>query len=244
MSLKTRAPIIGLMLAMAVGSANAEADLIDLGSFDDGLGGMIDLIYDDDLNITWLGNANFGAGSLFDDGPDTTDGEMTWQSAVDWAASLTVGGFTDWRLPNTTQPDATCAGVTGDVPPQGFGQDCTGSEMGHLFYDELGGTVNADILTSSDPDLALFGNLRADGYWSGTEFLFIDPSEGSFAWTFQFGGGIQGVDPKSHDNDFAAWAVRSGDVAIVPEPSTLALFVTGIAGLGFMMRRRRSYARA
>ena len=42
-------------------------------------------------------------------------------------------------------------------------------------------------------------------------------------------------------NQFGAWGhflVRNSPVTI-PEPSTLALFVTGLAGLGFMMRRRR-----
>jgi len=45
------------------------------------LGGLA--VYDTDLNITWLANANA------------------------WASGLTVGGFSGWRLPTTLQPDAT-----------------------------------------------------------------------------------------------------------------------------------------
>ena len=59
-------------------SVQVNATLIDRG------GG---LIYDDVLNITWLQDANLGAGSSFDDGGSTTDGLMNWQNAVDWAIS-------------------------------------------------------------------------------------------------------------------------------------------------------------
>jgi len=58
------------------------------------LGGLA--VYDDDLNITWLADA------------DANNGRMTWLDANAWAASLTVGGFTDWRLPTTADPDASC----------------------------------------------------------------------------------------------------------------------------------------
>lgn len=40
------------------------------------------LIYDDVLDITWLQDANYGAGSSYDDGTDTTDGKMTFDNAV------------------------------------------------------------------------------------------------------------------------------------------------------------------
>ena len=33
--------------------------------------------------------------------------------------------------------------------------------MGHLFYDELGGTANESIWNSTDPDLGLFVNIEA-----------------------------------------------------------------------------------
>jgi hypothetical protein len=57
-------------------------------------------VYDTDLDITWLADANAGVGSTFDNGGSTTDGRMTWVNANAWAASLTVGGFSDWRLPS------------------------------------------------------------------------------------------------------------------------------------------------
>jgi len=79
------------------GGAPAGAALIDRGSFTDGFSGPVNLIYDTDLDITWLGDANFAKTSGFD-----ADGQMTWATATNvWAPSLTVGGFTDWRLLTT-----------------------------------------------------------------------------------------------------------------------------------------------
>ena len=148
----------------------AQAALIDRGPFPDGFGGMVNLIYDDDRNITWLGDANFAQTSGFD-----ADGLITWTTATTvWAPSLTVDGFTDWRLPSAFNQDGS--------GPCGPAFNCMGSEMGHLFYDELGGTAVSSILASGDPDLALFSNIQADVYWSGTEFA-PDPRN---AWFFGF----------------------------------------------------------
>ena len=74
---------------------------------------------------------------------------MNWTTANAWAANLTVGGYTNWRLPITTQPDASCTkqSIQGGFPVQGIGYGRTGSEMGPLFYGELGGTADSPILT-------------------------------------------------------------------------------------------------
>lgn len=209
--------VVGLLaIGLSLGLAGVgQATLIDRG------GGMI---FDDDLGITWLSDANLGAGSAFEAGGGVTAGRMNWQNAKDWAASLTVGGFDDWRLPTA---DPAC----------GFAFNCTGSEeMGHLFYNELGGTAASSILTSGDPDLGLFTNLQADIYWTGTEFV-----HGS-GFSFGFSGGNQNAAGAADGLAFA-WAVRSGDVsAAVPEPGTLLLFGTGMVGLIVSRRwvRRRS----
>ena len=57
-----------------------------------------------------------------------------WIKAMNTANYL---GFTDWRLPTTAQPDATCSlqNFLG-FPGQSGGTGCTGSEMGHLFNVE------------------------------------------------------------------------------------------------------------
>ncbi|PTN11840.1 DUF1566 domain-containing protein [Nitrosomonas aestuarii] len=189
------------------------------------LGGLA--VYDTDRDISWLADANAAAGTSFDDGFSATDGRMTWDNANAWAASLNVGGVTGWRLPTAMNADGT--GPCSEY-------NCTGSEMGHLFYTELGGTAQNSILSSGDPDLALFSNVQSNDYWSGTEFA---PSPGN-ALFFHVSVGYQGATNK--DFNLSAWAVHSGDVgaASVPEPGTIALMGLGLAGLlGFGRHQRQ-----
>lgn len=193
------------------------------------LGGLA--YYDDVANLTWLQDANAGAGSAFDDASFTTDGKMHWANANAWAASLIVNGVTGWRLANTLQPDASCDNQGSDVSS---GINCSGSEMGNLFYNVLGGTSNSPITTTHNTNYDLFSNIQSAVYWSATVYT---PSSGG-VWGFDMdNGGQYNFDPVVHNK--YAWAVHSGDVAAVPEPSIIALMFTGLFGLGLARKRIR-----
>ncbi len=118
-------------------------------------------VYDTDLDITWLADANAG-------------GLMNLTSARSWVSNLSVDGVTGWRLPSfpVLANGGVCVG------------SCSESEMGHLFYTELSGTSGQPIQNSPDPDLALFSNIQQQYYWSvGVQA----PRPG----VFHFGRGIQ-----------------------------------------------------
>jgi hypothetical protein len=196
-----------------------------------------DAVYDTDLNVTWLANANLAASNTFGvSGLGMTHdgtGRMTWDTAQSWIGAMNAAnhlGYHDWRLPTTLQPDASCS-VQWISHSSGYG--CTGSEMGHLFYNELGGTAGSSILSSSDPDLALFQNVQSNLYWSGTEYAPLT----SYAWVFHTHDGGQNAYYKS--TSLYAWAVRPGQVAAVPEPETYAMLLAGLGMLSFTARRRR-----
>lgn len=206
-----------------------QAALVDRGS---------GLIYDTDLNVTWLSNAN-------------ANGFMTWDQANTWATNLSVldsvrnQTLTGWRLPTTLQPDATCsdqeyAGISFGM--QSGGYNCTGSEMGHLFYNELGGVAGQAISTTHNTNFGLFQNLFPSVYWSGTE----SAAHTSYAWFFYFGAGSQDYYIGNGVNigkaiGLYALAVRPGDVAAVPVPAAAWLMGSGLLGLIGVARRKAGY---
>ena len=153
--------------------ADSRAELIDRGWYNG-----VKLIYDSTQRITWLGDANWAKTSGFD-----PNGEMTWDEARAWAGGLTIGGFSDWRLPITS--DETCRGA-----------GCTNSEMGHLF--------GVEGVSSTNP--GPFLNVQERQYWSSR----TDSSGPDLAWYVHFGNGDQAVTGKSGSH--IPWAVRDGDV--------------------------------
>lgn len=181
----------GCLLAM-LASTNSPAELLPRGMYDG-----VALVYDSDLDVTWVADANL-AGTLAGN-----DGLRDWEAARAWAAGLTIAGLSDWRLPRIAQPDPSCANQEASFtgfPIQGNGLGCTGSEMGHLYY--------VSGITHETPGPFLNVPPRPYGHWSGTEFA---PAPAS-AWAFSFGSGGQGAFEKGSLG--RAWAVRSGDVAV------------------------------
>ncbi len=171
-------------------------------------------VYDTVSHLSWLKDANYAQTSGYD-----ADGQMTWAAANTWANGLTVGGFTGWRLPTA---DPACGAI----------YNCINSELGNLYYTE-GGLSQGSNITSSAVLSGLFSNMQNSVYWSGTEYA-LDLGR---AWDFDTGSGGQHRVLKSFN--FYAWAVRSGDVAAVPEPGVMGLLGIGaLAWAGTKHKRR------
>ncbi len=213
-----------------------------------------DMVYDTFNNITWASNANLfktqatgnanlvteiinanggaihdtannydtpansGSHTLTEDDFNTSNGQMTWFGAQAWANNLTLGDFTDWSLPTTI--------------PALSGNNQTGSQMGDLFYTQLGVSAGSDIATSTNPNYGLFTNVQSYGYWSGSE-VALNPDT---AWGFFTVNGDQYTTSKN--SQVYAWAVRSGDVAAVPLPGAAWLFLTGMIGVMGLKHRK------
>lgn len=243
--MKTTLKRLGLGALLVVSGA-ANAALMD---------NLDGTVTDTASGLMWTQNANlaltnqFGltlSANAFDDTANTvgSSGRMTWDNAVAWIAGMNTAsylGHSDWRLPITVQPDPSCDGQFDAGAPwglQGAGFNCSGSELGDLFYNVLGGTAGSSILTSallqgSDP---IFDNVQSDIYWSGTEYA---PSTNR-AWRFNTNIGYQ--DRSDKDVNFYVWAVRAGNAGgdrQVPLPGTLLLI--GLGALGLRLVRRRAY---
>ncbi len=107
MKLCNRWVVIALLITAMGFSSLANAALV--GRDLDGNLTTAEAYYDNVADLTWLADAN-------------ANGTMNWADANSWAAGLSVSGVGGWRLPTSD----TCIGF-----------NCTGSEMGDLFYNAL-----------------------------------------------------------------------------------------------------------
>lgn len=182
------------------------------------LGGLA--YYDEEADLTWLADAS-AAGTT-----------MNWEDANSWAEGLNVAGVTGWRLAGTLQPDLSCSSQSALSGSRGF--DCTGSELGNLFYNVLGGVASSSITDVHNANYDLFSNIQGMRYWSATEYA---PNT-SNAWYFSMGAGNQSTTLKSFS--YYGWAVQSGDVSAVPVPAAVWLFGSGLIGLLGLARRKKA----
>lgn len=228
-SLLAASALIGLSTTLP-----ADATLTTIGTATYGAG-TYDLIYDDTPGLIWLDYSNPAS---------TWDNQMLWVSGLNGPAVLTYDinpGVTvtwggDWRLPDTN-PVSPFYFYGFDGTTSG-GYNITSSEMGHLFYTELGNLGYYDASGTYQPGWGLvnagpFDNLQPGSYWSGTEYAL----QTSGAWYSDFRYGYQQW--VHEDTTFYALAVRPGDVAAasVPEPGTMMLMGSAIAGFAAFRKR-------
>lgn len=226
-------------------SGPSDAALVSRG------GGMV---YDTTQDLTWLVDMNYAVTSGYAaanatatfphvETMITTGGRMGWSAANAWANGLVYGGYADWRLPGLNPSDTSCLLERDFGPGIGvlhYGPECSGGELSHLFVVDLGAKPNESVLdTNGDSaeqiaNLALFSNVQRGIFWSGTEWA----PGATFAMFFDAGDTFQGNQRKNAP--YYALAVRTGDVAAVPEPQTLGLALVALFAAIRMRRPGRA----
>jgi len=138
---------------------------------------------------------------------------MNYAGALHWLDAMNAAnylGYSGWQLPTTLQGDTSCSyvahlrdaidlSVWHDVY---IGENCTGGNLGHLFYNEgVASWARAPFL-----------NVISTHYWTRTDAEFNE----LFSYDFHMGTGDQNFGGKQSIKQ--VWPVLSGDVITSSPP--------------------------
>lgn len=179
-------------------------------------------VHDSTLNINWLANADLAATNSFGihgTNPDGTptkinpDGSMNYETALAWIGAMNAQdylGHNNWRLPDALFSHAGYDNVF-DKRTNAY------SEMGELYYTELGGQAGSTILLTHDSDEKRFHHFQPYLYWSETD-TDVNPGNPGVNGhiTFSFGSGYQGGNYDK--NELYVIPVFDGPADGAPEP--------------------------
>ncbi len=221
--------VLAFVTAGAMVANTAKADPFNdiVGLINNGNG----LIYDTGLNITW-----------YDYTYPPPENSKNWYQVTAWAAGLNVGGVTGWQLPTDLNMD-------GSGPS--FGYNVTGSELGYLYYINLGFPAGG-LPNGVEFTFGPFTNLTFDYYWTSTIGTGAGGLRSGDAGEFLFSTGFQGSGAPPDTIGFVAIAVHSGDVlgngvvlpdgppAATPLPGAILLLGPGLVGLAAIRKRYKA----
>jgi hypothetical protein len=231
--MKTQTRSLFAIAVIILFSENSCAALFDRG------GG---LIYDSNLDVTWLQDMNYASTEWVQSNglKGTRDGLMMWDQAIQWASDLeyydSVRGKTlkDWVLPTVTPSVYQQANSGTDL---GFNVITQNSQIASLWYQTLRNTALYDkngnyqgVINRSDGP---FINMNKAPYWLGTDYA---PNR-NYAWIFDTYSGNQFYGTNKYSG-MPAMVLMLGDVAAVPEPDALLLAASGIGVLAYRRRAK------
>ena len=157
-------------------------------------------VYDPNLSVTWLADANLAGTQTFGISNINKDGSMDYATALRWVDAMNmldhgVGylGHNNWQLPTAPAEDSSCAhtGRHGES----FGFHCSGSALGSLYYGSLGLREPDTAVPIPANTVGSFKNFQPYLYWSGS--AAADPKQGFVS--FSFNTGFQGANvPLNH----------------------------------------------
>jgi hypothetical protein len=244
-------PLLAGSLLSLFAATGANAALYDRGN---------DMIYDSVLNITFINH--------FIDASYDYQNQIRWYAANAAVQGLVYGGYDDWRLPSAnllgipTYPAVVDFSFDGSTD---WGYNNTRSEMGYLFFTELGNKayysatgvqqpeygpyqpknkIATDAATGLPIQIRILGNVWEQEHWDAGP-PSISPFPGGYETAFEFNAST-GEHALVGMYDLVkglGWngqvvAVRAGDVAAVPVPAAAWLFGSGLLGLAGAARRK------
>jgi hypothetical protein len=188
-------PSLAAGLALNLAATTAQAALIDRGS---------GLLYDDELDVTWLQDANLFISQYTADNSivntiitnvgtisghalvasdfNTSDGTMTWWGAQAWAANLSYGGYDDWRLPTITDTGTAGCNSSFNGTDCGWNAATATSELAHMYFNNLGLDALVSTTGASQSTGGIFGN-GTGGYGDQNNVGLVENLQAYYYWS-------------------------------------------------------------